>query len=233
MSHRKQKAQENKRVISLDHDINDIVEKVFTVDHDKKLLTENCYPISYYKIGSTFIDKAPQGTVFPYTGTIPEGYFKVLCNDKPGTTGRSRWFIVAQEILFLDNKEYSNYRVAISARNSAGSEKRGQQVYIYSPNVLFNDARYCVAGFDTYQEAENFTRWLETDIIRTLLFSSSRRIKNFGVNVPMLDSYKKSEYIDFSQDINKQLAERYLLNEKDLITTKKIVNSLGDFHQTI
>ena len=58
-------------------------------------------------------------------------------------------------------------------------------------------------------------KWLKTPLIRTLCFSSARRIKNFGVNVPLLDSYENSTLIDFDKDIETQLEELYDISEKE------------------
>lgn len=219
------------QTLALNHTINDIIYKT----KSNRPLSSIIQKSGLYNINSSFIERHNEShndNIIDSTvqETVKDGYYKVYSNSTSGVAGKAGWFQVRKELL-PQVENINTYRVAVGTRSTAGAENRSQLAHCYKPYELFGDLRYCVGVFNTEKEAHNFMKWLKTPLIRTLCFSSARRIKNFGVNVPLLDSYENSTLIDFDKDIETQLEELYDISEKEKQYIMDLMNYFGDFYQ--
>lgn len=219
--------------LPLHHTLNDIVNKA--MKNNTRTLSSIVQKSSLYNINSSFIEKHNKSyndNVINSNAQEPvkEGYYKVYSNATSGVAGKADWFQVRKELLPQVNN-VNTYRIALGTRSTAGAENRSQLAHCYKPNEIFGDLRYCVGVFTTEKEALNFMEWLKTPLIRTLCFSSARRIKNFGVNVPLLDSYNNSQFIDFNKNIEEQLEELYDINQEEKDYINDLMNYFGKFYQ--
>lgn len=236
------------RVLSTSNTVNKIVEKVLEKvseeDNTPVFLDSIVQPTSIYGISSSFIMKSKSAvpkSVFEEklaNGEIenPDSYIKVLSNEVTGKGGRVKWFHVKRDEIPKFPTIHGNYIIAISNRNAGGYGGRSQQARIFGPDEVFGDSRFAVAVFYERQHAANFMKWMGTDVVRFLILSSSRRVKNFGVNVPVLSNYSNSNpHIDFSETsetLNQQLVSLYGLSDEDVDCIRKTVKTLGTFEMS-
>lgn len=217
------------KTLSISNAMNNIVEKVLNHKDSKEFLSNIVCSTSLYGIGSSFIEKS-NNSITDADYANEEGFVKVLTNGTSGTQGRVGWFWIPVSDVPKNSDTVDKYVVAVSTRHSAGYGGRSQQARIFRPGEIFGDSRFGVAIFDTLEEAENFYLWLSSDIVRVLLLSSSRRVKNFGTNVPVLKSYKNTtKEIDFTKNINEQLIAKYELSAEDLQYIDSTIKTLGSF----
>ena len=216
--------------LGLNHTINSIIAKT----QNDTTLSDMTEKSSLYKINSSFIQRHNKDNddiiLSNSQEDIKDGYYKVYSNATSGVAGKADWFQVKRDLL-PNRTNTDTYRVAVGTRSTSGSEKRSQLARCYRPGELFGDLRFCVGSFTTEKQAHNFMLWLKTPLIRTLCFSSARRIKNFGVNVPLLDSYDNSKLIDFDSDIEQQLEDLYDISKKEKDYMIKFMDYFGDFYQ--
>lgn len=218
------------RTISTSNSMNVIVQKVIKNAGTDLFLDSVSCPTSLYGIGSNFIQNNKALAIPDETYNNEKGYVRVLANETTGTQGRVKWFWVPAAVVPKKPIVSDDYIIAISTRHAAGYGGRSQQARIFSPEEFFGDSRYGVASFTTQEEAENFFKWMSSDVVRILILSSSRRIKNFGTNVPLLKSYKQGDSeIDFSKDINLQLIKKYKLDSDDVEFMTNTISTLGAF----
>lgn len=227
------------KVLSKVYGNSDLVDKSDNPSDRVRFLSESVFPTSIYGINSSFIVRSDTALTEPEyfkkleEGSLEETYVRVLTNGSTGKGGRVSWFWIPETSVPKLHPSYKDYVVAISTRNAAGYGGRSQQARIFGPEEVFGDCRYGVAVFKKPYHAENFMKWFGTDVVRALTLSSSRRVKNFGINVPLLKSYKtKNREIDFTEKIetvNQQLVKLYGLTEDEQSYISKTVSTLGSF----
>jgi len=236
------------RTVSTSNRMNTLVEKVMCTHWNKdkhvskkeklfeepqpQFLSDLLLSSSFYGIHSRYIQEST--THIEDTDYDQEPYYvRTLALSSSGKGGRVNWFWIPTKDVKRNSETINDYVIAISPRNAAGYGGRSQQAHIFKPGEIFGDCRFGVAKFNDETTAKNFMKWMSTPIIRTLILSSSRRIKNFGVNVPLLEKYSNdNSEIDFTkstEEINQQLIEKYRLDEDDVNFIEQTIQSLGTF----
>lgn len=177
---------------------------------------------AFYGIPSHYIKKSHDYfTDGMYNGE--SGYVRVLTNSKTGKGGRVAWFWIPEKDVMKNVHTIDKYKVAITPRNAAGYGGRSQRAYLYKPGEIFGDCRFCVGVFDNKDIAENFMTWMSQDFIRVMILSSSRRVKNFGVNAPIVD------FANVPDDFTTYFIKNYGLNDDDMLFIREVCKSLGHF----
>ena len=189
-----------------------IVNKVseFVCKYKLKYLADRILSRSLFSIESTFVEDNPS-KVRPYsTGQEfdTEKEIKLLVNDKAGSAGRTRWFIVDKELL-KNNVEYINeYQVVVSSAHPGGQAGRSNQIEIIDNHSAFGRSRVALGSFKTQNEAQNFYNYANTDLIRFMFLMTDEALTSLGKKVPdIMDYSNQNKLIDFSKDLNKQLYE--------------------------
>lgn len=217
-------------VIAFNHVVNNIMERNKHKALTKNRLCDIYGPSSYYKIPSSFITNMDSSKYIKYErGDIPDGMVKVLTNSTTGTGGRVEWFLIDKNLVPRNADKTGLYTVATSNRSTSGGGNRSQQARIYHPEEIFGDCRLRIASFDNEKEAENFYHWLGNPIIRCFCDSSTRRIKNYGVNVYLLDDYKNIE----KEDIELLIIEEYGLSDWEIDFLKDCATRLGPYENSM
>ena len=223
------------KTLSTSNRMNRFVNKVMK-DYSGKVLNDVLMSSAFYGIDSKYIERSDKWVRdVEYNGE--KGFVKILTTGSSGKGGRVEWFWIPVEDVRKNHDTINSYKVAISPRHAAGYGGRSQHAYIYGPNMIFGDCRFCVRVFDNFEEADNFMKWMGTDVVRTLILSSSRRVKNFGVNVPLLPTFKNEDSekvngFDFAmtrEELNEYLVKLYSLDEEDRIFMNYVISGLGSF----
>ena len=73
--------------------------------------------------------------------------------------------------------------------------------------MIVGESWTVIGSFDTYESADNYVKYLNTDIVKLLLRESSGgKSKTWGYFVPDLEDYSNDNpYIDFNKNIEDQL----------------------------
>lgn len=198
-----------------------IVNKVseFVCKYNLKYLADRILSRSLFSIESTFVEDNPS-KVRPYsTGQEfdTEKEIKLLVNDKAGSAGRTRWFIVDKNLL-KNNVEYiSEYQVVVSSAHPGGQAGRSNQIEIIDNHSAFGRSRVALGSFKTQNEAQNFYNYANTDLIRFMFLMTDEALTSLGKKVPdIMDYSNKNKLIDFSKDLNKQLYELVGLSPEEI-----------------
>lgn len=203
-----------------------ICEKIeqFVKKYNLKYLNCSILPRSLFGIESDFIEK--------FNGEIKElnsssqlktNEIKVLTNDKAGAAGRSKWFIVDREVIKSNQHYIDEYQVVVSSAHAGGQHGRDNQLEIIDNKSAFGRARVALKSFKTKNEAQNFFLYVSSKIIKYSFLMTAEALSSVAKRVPdIMDYTENNQIIDFSEDIDHQLAQiiGFTKNELDYIDSK-------------
>ena len=82
-------------------------------------------------------------------------------------------------------------------------------------------------SFRTPKEAENFYKYVESNIIRYAFLLTDEALSSLGKKVPdLLDYTDNNNLINFDEDIDKQLVKLMGLSQEDMDYIKSRVNNM-------
>ena len=181
-------------------------------------MNNSLLPRSLFGIESTFVEK--------FTGEIKEltsssklrtNEIKVLTNDKAGAAGRSKWFIVDRKVIKQNEKYIDEYQVVVSSAHAGGQDGRDNQLEIIDNKSAFGRARVALKSFKTKSEAQNFFEYASSRIIKYSFLMTDEALSSVAKRVPdVLDYTNNNQLIDFSKDIDGQLAKLIGFTKSDL-----------------
>ena len=185
-------------------------------------------PRSLFGIESDFAEKNPD-KVKLFDGTnidYDKGEIKLFTNDKAGKAGRATWFVADGDII-KNNSEYINqWQVVVSSAN-AGGKKRDNQLAIMDNHSAFGRARLALRSFKTSEEAENFYRYVDSYLIKYMFLLTDEALSALGKEVPDVGDYRPDNgYIDFKEDVDKQLFQIFGLSNDEIEYIKSVVDGL-------
>ena len=186
-----------------------VIEKQFKYMHDSVLSQK------LFSIESDFVEKNPEsvreyveGMYFDINNEI-----KLYTNDKAGKSGRSKWYIANKSVITTGKAYLEKWKVVVSSAN-AGGQKRSNQLAILDNHSAFGRSRVALKTFDTQKEAENFYKYVKSELIRFAFLMTDESLTSLAKLVPDIENYKDDNGIlDFSKDINEQLFEIFEISE--------------------
>ena len=151
---------------------------------------------------------------------------KLYANDRAGKAGRTKWFI-AEKSVFKANPEYISYwKVVVSSAN-AGGQKRDNQLEIIDNHSAFGRSRVALGAFKTKAEAQNFYKYVNSYIARYAFLMTDEALTTLGMKVPDIGDYSSdNNYLNFSDDIDTQLAKLVGLTNEELEYVKLRIDNL-------
>ena len=189
-------------------------------------LHDSVLPQKLFGIESDFVEKNPT-LVRPYKegeGFDPDTQIKLFTNDKAGSRGRSRWYIVSRSVVQSGLDQLSRWKVIVSSAHPGGQEKRSNQIEVVDDHSAFGRSRVALKTFDTEQEARNFFLYASTDIIRFALLLTDENLTSLAKKVPDLPSYADDNgLVDFSGDLNTQLCRLFGIDETSQAYIRKVI----------
>ncbi len=191
----------------------------FVSKHNLKYLYDSILPRSLFSIESDFVERNPD-KVREYQGDHlfdkfdPETEVKLFTNDKAGSAGRTRWYIVNRSIIPSGHEHINRWKViAVSA--NPGGQRRSNQLAIVDNHSAFGRSRVALGSFQTETEAKNFYKYCRSELIRFALLLTNEALSSLAKKVPDLLNYtNENRFIDFSRDINPQLYELFGIDEE-------------------
>lgn len=206
-----------------------IVKKIeaFMQDNNIVSLHDRVHPQKLFAIESDFIEKNQSVARVLGDGTDfnEETEIKLYANDKAGKAGRTTWFIVPKETITTAVDYIAKWKVVVSSAN-AGGQKRDNQLEIIDNKSAFGRSRVALASFDTKIEAENFYKYVNSNIIRFAFLMTDEALTTLALKVPDINNYANNGLIDFKGDIDAQLAALMKLTDEEVQYVNNTIKNL-------
>lgn len=181
-----------------------------------------------FRIESDFVEKNPEKVeLLEESESIDYSkYIKLFTNDKAGKTGRAKWYVVKREVIKYNADFIDKWKVTVSSAN-AGGQKRDNQISVMDNHSAFGRSRIALKAFKTQQEAKNFLKYAKSKFIRFAFLLTDESLTSLGKEVPdILEYHNENALIDFSQNIDQQLAELLELTEEEIKYISNRIESL-------
>lgn len=203
-------------LIPLDPNNINIINKIksFVANKNLTYLYDSVLSQKLFGIESDFVENNPD-KVKPFCKNFDiKNEIKVFTNDKAGKAGRATWFIANKDIVQQNQHLINEWQVVVSSA-SPGGQKRDNQIEIIDNNSAFGRSRVALKSFKTEQEAKNFFRYANSNIIKYAMLLTDENLTSFAKLVPDIVDYSDKSFIDFSKDIDKQLCDEMGLSDDE------------------
>lgn len=186
-----------------------VVRKInsFVTSNNIAYLSNSIYPRTLFGVESDFVEKH-HSIVREYKSDSYMDFnkeIKILTNDKSGKSGRACWFVTTKDNIPSGKQYFNKWKVVVSSAN-AGGQKRNNQLEILDNNSIFGRSRIALKMFDTEEEACNFYKYINSELIRFSFLMTDESLTSLAKQVPDIQDYSDiNPYIDFTSDVNKQL----------------------------
>lgn len=202
--------------------------KNFVKKHKITYLHDSILSQKLFGIESDFVEKNPNKVTCCEKDTVinSQDKVKILTNDKAGSAGRAKWFIVDRKDIPQRQEYIDEYQVAVSSANAAG-KKRDNQIEIIDNHSAFGRARVGLKSFKTLNEAKNFFKYANTYLVRFMFLISGDALTSLAVLVPdFMDYTSKNKFLSFDEDLDEQLFKLFGLNKQEQEYVKEVIDNL-------
>lgn len=189
-------------------------------------LSDSVMSQKLFAIESDFVENNPRKVRLYKEGAIfdKESEVKLLANDKAGAAGRANWYITKRELITTSAQYIDKWKVVVSSAHPGGQDKRNNQLQVLDNYSVFGRARVALKMFDTEEEARNFYKYAQSELIRYAFLLTDEALTSFARLTPDILNYKVDNgVIDFSGDVNKQLYALFNISEKEQEYIKSIL----------
>ena len=118
---------------------------------------------------SDFVEKNPSSVlseVKDRTAKVPNGYTKVITNNKGGSGGKSHWYYIKTE--HLDYIQPNVYKVVISSAYPNEAFRNPNNIEILSNNEMFGRTKKCIYYSNNHLDVNRFIKYLKTKFVRLI-----------------------------------------------------------------
>ncbi|WP_311564592.1 Eco57I restriction-modification methylase domain-containing protein [Peptoniphilus duerdenii] len=205
-----------------------VIKKVddFVKKYNLKYINERVLPRSLFDIESNFVEENPN-SVNEYTEGLKfdeSKFIKLFTNDKAGSAGRSKWFVVPREAIKQNISYIDEWQVVVSSAHAGGQEGRDNQLEIVDNKSAFGRARVGLGSFTTEKEAQNFYKYNRSVFIKFMFLMTDEALTSLGKKVPdIIDYTDNNGLVDFSKDVNKQLCDLIGLTSDEVAYIESVV----------
>ncbi len=108
-----------------------------------------------------------------------------------------------------------------------------ESAYVRSPSAnlrildnfsAFGRSRVALKTFDTEEEARNFYRYAESELIRFAFLMTDENLTSLAKQVPDILNYtNENGIIDFNGDVNKQLYDLFEIDEANIAHIREVL----------
>lgn len=177
-----------------------------------------------FGIESRYVEENPD-KVFCYDKSkqLAEDECKVFTNDKAGSAGKPKWYVMKIDDLPKNKKALSTWKVVTSSAHTS------DWILLNKLELLDNQSAYgrsriALGMFNTKKEAELCINYFSSYIIRWSINTVQRGMVMFGKNTPILTNYADNSLIDCTGDIDMQLKRLIGLTDAEFVHIKESVN---------
>lgn len=150
----------------------------------------------------------------------PATEIKLFTNDKAGKSGRSKWYITRVENIPSGREYIYTWKVVVSSAN-AGGQKRSNQLEVMDNYSVFGRSRVALktfSGEDAEQQANNFYKYVKSELIRFAFLMTDESLTSLAKKVPDIGNYSDGNgYIDFTGDVNAQVYKLFGIEDPEQI----------------
>lgn len=188
-------------------------------------LNKSIFARTLFGIESNFVEENPslvreyvEGDFFDLNTEI-----RLFTNDKAGKSGRAKWYITSKDNITSGLQYLHDWKVVVSSAN-AGGQKRSNQLAILDNYSAFGRSRVALKTFKTEKEAQNFYRYVKSELIRFMFLMTDESLTSLAKQVPDLMDYSdNNRYIDYNEDINTQLYKLFNIGEQSQRHIKEVL----------
>ena len=194
-----------------------------------KFLHDSVLSQKLFSIESDFVKKN-QSSVREYSEEAPydtKSEIKLLTNDKAGSAGRAKWYIIPKELIRTGKKYIGKWKVVASSAHPGGQDNRSQQLQILDNHSAFGRSRVALKTFDTKKEAQNFLKYIQSELVRFAFLMTRESLTSLAKAVPDILNYTdNNQYIDFKGDINAQLYNLFNIKHENQQYIKEVLSKV-------
>ena len=206
------------------------VEK-FVEQKGLRFISDRILPRSLFGIESEFVEQNPKKVKIltaDYQLDVDEE-IKLFVNDKAGSAGRTRWYVVNRKLVKQSIEYIDQWQVVVSSAHPGGQEDRDWQLAIIDNHSAFGRSRVALGSFKTKVEAENFYKFCRSALVRFMFLMTDEALTSLGKKVPdLMDYTKKNPLVDFTKDLDEQLNKLVGLTKNEVEYINGIVRPLAD-----
>ena len=149
------------------------------------------------------------GIVEDRSKPTPDGYVKVLTNDKAGSGGKAKWYYIKKDK--LDRTQPNNYKIIISSAYPNEAFKNPKNIEIIGKDEMFGRSKLAIYDTPEKQKAENFLKYLKTNFVKLIVLLTPYK---FLYYLPDFDSIYNT--IDWETNIDNQFYKKYNFTDKEI-----------------
>lgn len=155
-------------------------------------------------------------------GTTPNGYVKVLTNDKAGSGGKAKWFYIKKTD--LDRQQPEKNKIVITSAYPNEAFDNPKNFDILQSDEFFGRSKLAIYDNDSLQKVEDCLKYLTTKFARIINLMTPY---SFLYYLPDFDTIYDS--IDWSKsvaEIDKQLYKKYNLTQEEIDFIEKTIKPM-------
>ena len=209
-------------ILPLDNDYLPLVNKIRQVmhKHDLTPLSLRRKSRALYGIESDFVYKNPDKVILLDSTPNPslEEPVKLLTNDKPGLSGRNKWYWIDKKDIPKGHEWISKYQFIITSAQFVTGNKQIENGLIIDNNSIHGRSKVSLISLDTESEINNFKKYINTNFSKKLYRQSLGSGLSFMCNfIPDLGDYSDNNtLIDWSKPLDPQLYELFDLSQEEI-----------------
>ena len=153
---------------------------------------------------------------------VPEGYTKVLTNDKAGSGGKAKWYYI--KVDDLDRKPSSNYKIVLGSAypNESFNAKNGLE--ILSNNESFGRVKICIYDDASLEKVQNCEKYLKTHFAKFICLMTPYK---FLYYLPDFNTiYADIDWSKTIPEIDQQLYAKYNLTEEEISIIESMIKPM-------
>lgn len=142
----------------------------------------------------------------------PDGYSKVLTNDKAGSGGKSKWYYIKTSE--LDRPPVNKFKLILSSARPNESFVDSSNMEILMQDESFGRTKLCIYDSDSLEKVECCKKYLSTKFAKIINLMTPDA---FLYYLPDFDTiYEKIEWNSDMDKIDEQLFKLFNFDEKDI-----------------
>lgn len=166
-------------------------------------------------VESNFVENNKQSVkseVFDRSSKTPEGFVKVLTNNKAGSGGKAKWFYILRDK--LDREQPETYKVIISSAFPNEAFKNPDNLEIISPDEMFGRTKIAIYDHAEKARVEYFIKYLKTNFVKIIVNMTPLK---FLYYLPDFDTiYDDIDWEKSVSEIDEQLYQKYNFDDNEI-----------------
>ncbi len=155
-------------------------------------------------------------------GTTPNGYVKVLTNDKAGSGGKAKWFYIKK--IDLDRQQPEKNKIVITSAYPNEAFDNPKNFEILQSDEFFGRSKLAIYDNDSLQKVKDCLKYLTTKFARIINLMTPY---SFLYYLPDFDTiYESIDWTKSISEIDKQLYKKYDLTQEEIDFIEKTIKPM-------